>query len=56
MTPAEKQRLEEVRRAWEAQTLKPALDKTPVRSFPTPSFDQNNVFPSESVDTRSGTD
>jgi len=31
MTPAEKQRLEEARRAWEAQTLKPALDKTPDR-------------------------
>jgi methylmalonyl-CoA mutase, N-terminal domain len=31
MTPGEKQRLEEARRAWEAQTLKPALDKTPDR-------------------------
>jgi methylmalonyl-CoA mutase, N-terminal domain len=31
MTPTEKQRLEEARRAWEAQTLKPALDKTPDR-------------------------
>jgi methylmalonyl-CoA mutase N-terminal domain/subunit len=31
MTPSEKQRLEEARRAWEAQTLKPALDKTPDR-------------------------
>jgi methylmalonyl-CoA mutase N-terminal domain/subunit len=31
MTPAEKQRLEEARRAWEAQTLKPALDKAPDR-------------------------
>jgi methylmalonyl-CoA mutase N-terminal domain/subunit len=31
MTPDEKQRLEEARRAWEAQTLKPALDKAPDR-------------------------
>jgi len=31
VTPAEKQRLEEARRAWKAQTLKPALDKTPDR-------------------------
>jgi len=31
MTPTEKQRLEEARRAWEAQALKPALDKTPDR-------------------------
>jgi methylmalonyl-CoA mutase N-terminal domain/subunit len=31
VTPAEKQRMEEARRAWEAQTLKPALDKTPDR-------------------------
>ena len=31
MTPEEKQRLEGARRAWEAQTLKPALDKAPDR-------------------------
>ena len=31
MTPEAKQRLEEARRAWEAQTLKPALDKAPGR-------------------------
>ncbi len=31
MTADEKRRLEEARRAWEAQTLKPALDKAPDR-------------------------
>ena len=31
MTTDEKRRLEEARRAWEAQTLKPALDKAPDR-------------------------
>src|SRR6266852_63300 len=31
MTPDEKKRLEDARRAWEARTLKPALDKTPDR-------------------------